>query len=65
MERAELMTSAEVIKILKISRTTLQRLIAKKIITPVNEPNPLLERPKTFYFKRSEIEALLNGTTNS
>lgn len=54
------MTASEVIKALKISRATLQRLIKRNVIKPTNEPNPLLTRPKTLYFLRSDVEALLN-----
>ena len=57
-EVTEVMSATQVIKYLKISRTTLHRFVKRGLLHPVNEPNPLLERPKALLFARDEVERL-------
>jgi predicted site-specific integrase-resolvase len=54
----EVMSATQAIEYLKISRTTLHRFVKRGLLHPINEPNPLLDRPKTLLFARSEIEQL-------
>lgn len=55
------MSAKEAADLLKVSRTTLQRLINENRIKPIEtETSPLLKRPRRLMFRRSDVEALLN-----
>lgn len=57
-DEKQVMSATQVIEYLKISRTTLHRFVKRGVLHPINEPNPLLDRPKTLLFSRDEIERL-------
>ncbi|HET8908150.1 MAG TPA: helix-turn-helix domain-containing protein [Ktedonobacterales bacterium] len=53
-----MLTTADVLKALAISKPRLYKLIHAGIITPI-PVNPWLDRPRRLYFRREDVERLV------
>lgn len=52
----DLLTAAETIRELEVSRTTLTNLIHRGDIVPANPPNPALRRQARLLFRRTDVD---------
>lgn len=57
----EMLNTEQVLEKLKISKTTLYRLMKEERLLPVGT-NHLLKRQRKLLFRRSDVEALLNSS---
>ena len=54
----EVLGANETADVLRISRSTLSRLMREGRIAPVNDFNPNLKRPRRLLFRRADVERL-------
>ncbi len=57
-ERTDEITVDEAAQLLNISRATVLRRIEQGRLTPINEMNPALDRPRRIILRRAEVERL-------